>query len=285
MSSGLCSMREIKNSTITEAVREIAMSAACDLEPDILDRLLLARERESSQLAGDVLDVLLVNADIASRDKIPVCQDTGVAVIFVTMGQDVRVIGNLEEAIQEGVRQGYEDGFLRKSVCDPITRINTMTNTPAVIHLELVDGDSFEMAFLPKGCGSENMSSLTMLPPSAGLAGVVDFVVETVVDAGPNPCPPLLVGVGMGGTFEKAALLAKKSLLRPLGDPSSRQDVAELEQEILSRINNSGQGVHGLGGNNTALGVHIELYPAHIASLPVAVNIQCHAHRHKEISL
>ncbi len=278
-------MREITSKTITAAVREIAMAAGCDLEPDILDNLLQARERETSRLAANVLDILLINADIASRDKIPVCQDTGVAVIFVTMGQDVRIIGNLEEAIQEGVRLGYEDGFLRKSVCDPITRVNTMTNTPAVIHLELVAGDCFELAIIPKGCGSENMSGLTMLPPSAGLDGMVDFVVETVVAAGPNPCPPLLVGVGMGGTFEKSALLAKKSLLRPLGEPSPRRDVAELERKILNRINKSGQGVHGLGGCNTALGVHIEPYPAHIASLPVAVNIQCHAHRHKEISL
>ncbi len=278
-------MREIKSSEIVAAVRKIAISAACDLEPDILDHLLQARERETSPLARDVLEVLLLNADIASRDKIPVCQDTGVAVVFVTMGQEVRIVGNLEEAVQEGVRQGYEDGFLRKSVCDPITRVNTGTNTPAVLQLELVDGECFELAIVPKGCGSENMSSLTMLSPSAGLAGVVDFVVKTVVAAGPNPCPPLLVGVGMGGTFEKAALLAKKSLLRPLGEPAFRPDVAELEREILVRINESGQGVHGLGGNNTALGVHIELYPAHIASLPVAVNIQCHAHRHKTISL
>jgi len=278
-------MREIKSASIIEAVRQMAMEAACDLEPDILESLLKARDRESSALAGDVLELLLMNADIASREKIPVCQDTGVAVVFVSLGQDVRIVGDLMAAIQEGMRLGYDEGYLRKSVCDPITRVNTGTNTPAVIHVELVVGDRFHVAILPKGCGSENMSGLAMLPPSAGLEGVKDYVVDLVVKAGPNPCPPVIVGVGMGGTFEKAALLAKKSLLRPLGQPHSRQDVARLEQEILERINGAGRGVHGLGGNNTSLGVHIELFPAHIASLPVAVNIQCHAHRYKEIDL
>ena len=207
------------------------------------------------------------------------------AVVFIELGQDVHVEGNLHDAVQQGIKDGYEEGYLRKSVCDPITRVNTGTNTPAVVHIDLVPGEEMKISMLPKGCGSENMSGLTMLPPSAGLKGMVDFVVDQVVKAGPNPCPPLLVGVGMGGTFEKAALLAKKSLLRPLGEPNNRDDVAALEQEILEKINELGQGVQGLGGNNTALAVHIESFPSHIASLPVAVNIQCHAHRHKEIVL
>ncbi|MCJ7602083.1 MAG: fumarate hydratase [Desulfobulbaceae bacterium] len=261
------------------------MEAGVRLEPDILDALVKARDRETSGLAKNILDLLLVNADIAVREKIPVCQDTGVAVVFIELGQDVHVNGDLGEAVQLGIQAGYEQGYLRKSLCDPITRVNTGTNTPAVIHLELVPGEQIKISMLPKGCGSENMSGLTMLPPSAGLAGMKDFVVRQVVNAGPNPCPPLLVGVGMGGTFEKAALLAKKALIRPLGEANPRQDVAALEDEILTRINEQGQGVQGLGGNNTALAVHIDLFPSHIASLPVAVNIQCHAHRHKEIVL
>ena len=276
-------MREIESAHITEAVKEMTMEAGCDLEPDILDGLLKARDRETSPLAKNILELFLINADIASREKIPVCQDTGVAVVFVELGQEVHVKGDLVEAVQQGVGAGYEEGFLRKSVCDPITRVNTGTNTPAVVHVELVAGAQIKIFMLPKGCGSENMSGLTMLPPSSGIKGMVDFVVGQVVNAGSNPCPPVLVGVGMGGTFEKAALLAKKSLTRPLGQASSRQDVAELEEEILTKINEQGQGVQGLGGINTALAVHIEAFPSHIASLPVAVNIQCHAHRHKEI--
>jgi fumarate hydratase subunit alpha len=278
-------MRVIESVLITEAVKKITMEAGVRLEPDILDALVKARDRETCGLAKSILDLLLVNADIAGREKIPVCQDTGVAVVFIDLGQDVHVNGDLGEAVQLGIQAGYEEGYLRKSVCDPITRVNTGTNTPAVIHLELVPGEQIKISMLPKGCGSENMSGLTMLPPSAGLAGMKDFVVRQVVNAGPNPCPPLLVGVGMGGTFEKAALLAKKALIRPLGEANPRQDVAALEDEILTRINEQGQGVQGLGGNNTALAVHIDLFPSHIASLPVAVNIQCHAHRHKEIVL
>jgi fumarate hydratase subunit alpha len=261
------------------------MSASCDLEPDILDSLLAARDREKSPLAKNGLEMLIINANIASRDQIPVCQDTGIAVVFVSIGQEVNVEGDLEGAIQEGIRAGYEDGYLRKSVCDPITRKNTGTNVPAVIHLDLVPGDKLRIEFLPKGCGSENMSGLVMLPPSAGIAGVEDYVVQKVKDAGSNPCPPVVVGVGLGGTFEKAALLAKKALLRPLGNPNPDTNVAEIEQRILQRLNKEGQGVMGWGGVNTALAVHMDTYPTHIASLPVAVNIQCHAHRHKEIVL
>jgi fumarate hydratase subunit alpha len=278
-------MRILQSSEITAAVRKLAMSASCDLEPDILDSLLAARDREKSPLAKSGLEMLIINANIASRDQIPVCQDTGIAVVFVSIGQEVNVKGDLEGAIQEGIRAGYEDGYLRKSVCDPVTRKNTGTNVPAVIHLDLVPGDKLRIGFLPKGCGSENMSGLVMLPPSAGIAGVEDYVVQKVKEAGSNPCPPVVVGVGLGGTFEKAALLAKKSLLRPLGNPNPDTNVAEIEQRILQRLNKEGQGVMGWGGVNTALAVHMDTYPTHIASLPVAVNIQCHAHRHKEIEL
>ncbi|MBU4295096.1 MAG: fumarate hydratase [Desulfobulbaceae bacterium] len=278
-------MRDIEAALITEAVKKITMEAGVRLEPDILEGLVSARDSETSGLAKNILELLLVNADIAAREKIPVCQDTGVAVVFIELGQDVHINGDLGEAVQQGIQAGYQEGYLRKSVCDPITRVNTGTNTPAVIHIELVPGEQIRISVLPKGCGSENMSGLTMLPPSSGISGMKDFVVRQVVNAGPNPCPPLLIGVGMGGTFEKAALLAKKALIRPLGKHHSRPDVAALEEEILTRINEQGQGVQGLGGNNTALAVHIDLFPSHIASLPVAVNIQCHAHRHKEIVL
>ncbi|MEN8257045.1 MAG: fumarate hydratase [Thermodesulfobacteriota bacterium] len=278
-------MRTITFQEISEAVRGLTMDAGTQLEPDILEALLAARDSEESPLARHVLELFITNADIASREKLPVCQDTGVAVLFVEVGQELRVEGSLEDAIQEGVQQGYEDGYLRKSVCDPITRVNTGTNTPAVVHYEIVPGDQLKISMLPKGCGSENMSGLTMLPPSAGIQGMIDFVVDQAVKAGPNPCPPIIVGVGMGGTFEKAACLAKKSLLRPLGESSHRDDIADLEKQILAEINKGGVGVQGLGGNHTALAVHIDSFPSHIASLPVAVNIQCHAHRHKEMVL
>ena len=278
-------MRTLQSTEITAAVREIAMSASCDLEPDILDSLLVARDREKSPLAKNALEILLTNANIASREQIPVCQDTGIGVVFVSVGQEVLVEGDLEQAVQEGIRAGYEDGYLRKSVCDPVTRKNTGTNVPAVVHFEIVPGDKVNIRFLPKGCGSENMSGLVMLPPSAGMAGLEEYVVQKVKDAGSNPCPPVVVGVGLGGTFEKAALLAKKSLFRPLGESNPDTKVAEIEERILQRLNNEGQGVMGWGGVNTALAVHMETFPTHIASLPVAVNIQCHAHRHKQIEL
>jgi len=278
-------MRTLQSTEITAAVREIAMSASCDLEPDILDSLLAARDREKSPLAKNALEILLTNANIASREQIPVCQDTGIGVVFVSLGQEVLVEGDLEQAVQEGIRAGYEDGYLRKSVCDPVTRKNTGTNVPAVVHFEIVPGDKVNIRFLPKGCGSENMSGLIMLPPSAGMAGVEEYIVQKVKDAGSNPCPPVVVGVGLGGTFEKAALLAKKSLFRPLGESNPDTKVAEIEERILQRLNNEGQGVMGWGGVNTALAVHMETFPTHIASLPVAVNIQCHAHRHKEVEL
>lgn len=281
----MTNMRTIEAAAITAAVRDMAIAAAHHLEPDILEGLLAARDREISPLAKNVLDILLLNADIASREMIPACQDTGICTLFVTLGQEVTVQGDLLAAIQEGVRLGYEEGYLRKSVCDPVTRINTGTNVPAVIHVEVAPGEECRIAFLPKGCGSENMSGLKMLPPSAGIPGAMDYIVESVVKAGPNPCPPLVVGVGIGGTFERAAFMAKKSLLRPVGEPAGREDIARIETEVLARINAAGRGVHGLGGCNTALAVHVETFPTHIASLPVAVNIQCHSHRHKKIVL
>ena len=278
-------MREIDSSAIRQVVRDLAIAAAHDLEPDILDALLAARDRETGELAGNILEVLVTNANIASRDRIPVCQDTGTGILFLEIGQEVHIRGDLQEALQEGVRLGYEEGYLRKSVCDPLTRKNTGTNTPAVVHIELVPGDRITIRFLPKGCGSENMSSLVMLPPAAGTEGVVRHVVDRVLAAGSNPCPPMIVGVGLGGSFEKAALLAKKALLRPVGERNGRKDVAALEERLLREINDQGQGVHGFGGITTALAVHMEVFPCHIASLPVGINIQCHAHRHKEIVL
>jgi fumarate hydratase subunit alpha len=278
-------MRTIETADIIAAVKDMAVAAAHHLEPDILDGLLAARDRETSPLAKNVLDLLLVTADIASRELIPACQDTGICTVFVSLGQEARVAGDLHAAIQEGVRLGYEEGYLRKSVCDPVTRVNTGTNVPAVVHVELIPGEELRLAFLPKGCGSENMSGLKMLPPSAGIPGAMDYIVETVVQAGPNPCPPLVVGVGIGGTFERAAFMAKKALLRPVGEASPREDVAGIEAELLTRINQAGRGVLGLGGCNTALAVHVETFPTHIASLPVAVNVQCHSHRHKQVVL
>lgn len=278
-------MREIDSKEIRTAVRDLAIAAAHDLQPDILDALRAARERETGELAGNILTLLLTNAEIASREQIPVCQDTGTGILFLELGQEVHIRGDLQDALQEGVRLGYEEGYLRKSVCDPLTRKNTGTNTPAVVHLDLVPGDRLTIRFLPKGCGSENMSSLVMLPPAAGTEGVIRHVIERVLAAGSNPCPPMIVGIGLGGSFEKAALLAKKALLRPVGQRSDRADVAALEERLLRDINAQGQGVHGFGGITTALAVHMETFPCHIASLPVAINIQCHAHRHKEIVL
>ncbi len=278
-------MKTIEAAVICDAVRRLAVEAASQLEPDILEALTRARDREGPGLARDVLDALMLNADIASREKLPVCQDTGIAVLFVSLGQEVRVNGDLEAALQEGVRRGYAEGFLRKSVCDPLVRKNTGTNLPAVIHYEVVAGDRLAITLLPKGCGSENMSALSMLPPSAGKEGIVSFVVDTVLAAHANPCPPGIVGVGIGGTFERAALLAKKALLRRVGAPHERQDVALLEEEMLKEINARGAGVHGFGGRTSMLAVHVEFFPTHIASLPVAVNIQCHAHRYKRVVL
>jgi fumarate hydratase subunit alpha len=280
-------LRVIKAETITEAVAEMAIEACCKLGPDVLDALRHAREKERSELGKQVLDSLLENAAIAERGMAPICQDTGVAVVFVELGADLHVEeGSLTAAIEQGVRQGYTRGGLRKSiVVDPLDRVNTGDNTPPVVHIELLNGDDLKLDFLAKGAGSENASFLGMLKPSDGREGVVEFIVDGVVRNAPNSCPPVTVGVGIGGTMEKAALIAKKSLLRPLGQPHGNPEVAALESEMLDRINRSGIGPAGFGGTVTALAVHVETYPCHIASLPVAVNLECHAHRHRQVVL
>ena len=280
-------MRTIEAETVAEAVGEIAVEACCKLSPDVLDALRRARDIEQSQIGREVLDALLENAAIAENEMVPICQDTGVAVVFVEMGTDLRLEGgSLVAAIQEGVRRGYDRGNLRKSiVADPFERVNTGDNTPAVIHLEAVEGDKLRIDFLAKGGGCENASFLAMLKPSDGKQGVIEFVVDGVVRNAQNSCPPVIVAVGIGGTMEKAALIAKKSLLRPLGEPHSDGKTAALESEMLERINCTGIGPAGFGGTVTALAVHVETHPCHIASLPVAVNMECHAHRHRRIIL
>lgn len=275
-------MRQIEAGAISDLVAEMCREANVLLGEDVVLALEKALAREESPAGRDVLKQLLDNVEIARSERIPICQDTGFAVFFVEWGQEVHLTGgSLEEAINEGVRTGYREGYLRKSiVADPLERANTGDNTPAVIHTSLVPGDKVRITFAPKGGGSENMSALGMLKPSDGVEGVIDFVVSRIREAGPNPCPPIIVGVGLGGTFEKVALLAKKALLRPLGRPHPEPLYADLEQRILDKINNLGIGPQGFGGRITALAVHIETFPAHIASLPVAVNINCHAARH-----
>ena len=277
-------MRQIEASAITDLVAEMCQKANIFLGDDVVDALKSAQEREESPAGQEVLKQLLENVDIARSEQIPLCQDTGFAVFFVEWGQDAHLTGgSLEEAINEGVRRGYREGYLRKSiVADPLQRVNTGDNTPAVIHTTLIPGERVKITFAPKGGGSENMSALKMLKPSDGVEGVVDFVVNQVRESGPNPCPPVIVGVGLGGTFEKVALLAKKALLRPLGQPHPDPFYAHLEQRILEKINDLGIGPQGFGGRVTALAVHIETFPAHIAGLPVAVNMNCHAARHVE---
>ncbi len=279
-------MRKIHVDSITDAVRELCIKANTELGDDVISALKNAIELEVSPAGKDILKRLLENAQIAKEQRIPICQDTGYAVVFVEMGQDVQIVGgSLKDAITEGVRQGYEKGYLRKSICHCFSRKNTGDNTPPVIHFDIVPGDKFKLTVAPKGGGSENMSRVTMLTPAVGLDGVKKFVVERVRESGPNPCPPTIVGVGIGGTFEQAAILAKKSLLRPVGEHSRDPEIANIEKELLEEINKLGIGPQGLGGYVTSLAVHIEMMPCHIASLPVAVNIQCHAARHKEMEL
>lgn len=278
-------MREIPTSTITEAVASACINANHFLPEDVARALEASLAKEESAAGRDVLEQLIENARIAREDRVPLCQDTGLTVVFAEVGQDVRITGgSLVEAINEGVRRGYADGYLRKSiVAHPLERVNTGDNTPAVIHTEVVAGDELRLMIAPKGGGSENMSGVRMLKPSDGVEGVKEFVVELVKAAGSNPCPPIIVGVGIGGTMEKAATLAKKAVLREIGKPSAKEYDAKLEAELLELVNNTGVGPAGLGGRVTALAVNVETYPAHIASLPCAVNIQCHAARHKEI--
>ena len=281
-------MREIRCEEIAETVAHLCIEANYYLGDDVLRALRQAREAEVSPVGREVLDQLLENADVAREEEMPLCQDTGLTVVFLEVGQDAHIVGgDLYEAIQEGVKRGYEEGYLRKSVVEkPFSaRINTRDNTPAVIHTQIVPGDKLKITVVPKGGGSENMSALAMLKPADGRQGVVDFVVETVKKAGANPCPPTIVGVGVGGTVEKTMWLAKHSLLREVGQPSPDPEVAELERDILERVNKLGVGPQGLGGSMTSLAVHVETHPCHIASLPVAVNIQCHSARHKEAVL
>ena len=279
-------MREIDVKGITEKVRDLCMAANTDLGEDVFQAFDRAMEKEESPVGLDILKELKQNARIAKEEKIPICQDTGSAVIFLELGQDVHLVGgSLIEAVFEGVRQGFRDGYLRKSICHPFTRANTGDNTPAIIHTEVVPGDKLRITVAPKGGGSENMSRVVMLTPSDGVEGIKRFVVQRVREAGSNPCPPTIVGIGIGGNFEESALLAKKSLLRPLGSRNPDPDLDRLESEILTEINKLGIGPQGLGGRTTSLGVHIMMMPCHIASFPLAVNIQCHVHRHKEAIL
>jgi len=280
-------MRTIQFESIAEAVAKAAIDAARVLPDDVLAALQRAHDRETFPRARSILADLIENARIAREDRMPLCQDTGLAVAFVRMGSGVAVEGGtIADAINEGVRRGYQRGYLRKSIlADPLRRVNTGDNTPAIIHFEPAEGDVLSIDLMAKGGGSENMSGIAMLAPSQGRQGVIDFVVNKVRTAGGNPCPPIVVGVGIGGSFERAALLAKKSLLRRLDQPHPDPDLARLEDDLLQAINATGVGPQGLGGDTTALGVHVETHPCHIASLPVAVNIECHAHRTRHIEL
>lgn len=281
-------MREIDSKWVTETVSSLLQEGCYRLSDDVATAVRQAYEREESPAARNALAKLLENAEAAARDEIPLCQDTGMAVVFLELGQELHIIGgDLYEAVQEGVRRAYDRGYLRKSVVDkPFSaRVNTRDNTPAVIHTAIVPGEKLKITALSKGFGSENMSRLAMLTPAAGRQGVIDFVVKCVDEAGANPCPPVIVGVGIGGTAEKCMLLAKQSLLRKVGEPHADSEVAELESELLKRVNDLGIGAMGYGGRITALAVHVEAFPTHIASLPVAVNLQCHSVRHREATL
>ena len=275
-------MREISAQRITDVVARLCVQANNHLPQDVKDCIRCSYERESWGQAREILERIMENYEIADREDCPICQDTGVACVFVKLGQEVHIDGDLNEAIHEGVRRGYRDGYLRKSVVrDPLDRVNTGDNTPAMIYFDIVPGDICEITVAPKGFGSENMSQIKMLKPSDGEQGVKDFVVKVVEEAGPNPCPPIVVGVGVGGTFDKAAYLAKKALMRHAGEPNPNPYYAAMEQELLERINALGIGPQGFGGKTTALAVHIEQFPTHIAGLPVAVNINCHVTRHQ----
>ena len=275
-------MREICAAKITETVKRLCIDANCHLSCDMKECIQKKYDEETWPQAKEILERIIENYEISDESKRPICQDTGVACVFLKIGQDVHIEGDLSEAVNEGVRQGYKDGYLRKSVVkDPLDRVNTGDNTPAMLYVELVPGDEIEITVAPKGFGSENMSQIAMLRPSDGIEGVKNFVKKVVNDAGPNPCPPIVVGVGIGGTFDKAAYLAKKALLRPVDVRNENPFYADLENELLEIINSLGIGPQGFGGKTTALAVNIEEYPTHIAGLPVAVNINCHVTRHK----
>ena len=275
-------MREIQASDVTQTVRRLCIEANCRLPADMRACIARSRDEEAWPIARDILDRIIENYEIADRDCVPICQDTGMACVFLEIGQDVHVNGDLAEAVHEGVRQGYADGYLRKSVvADPLRRVNTGDNTPAMIYYEIAPGDRLKITVAPKGFGSENMSRIAMLRPSDGEDGVKDFVVRCAEEAGPNPCPPIVIGVGIGGTFDRAALLAKKALMRPVDVRSDDPYYAAMEAELLARVNALGIGPQGFGGKTTALAVNILACPTHIAGLPVAVNINCHVTRHQ----
>ena len=275
-------MRELDAQLIVQTVKRLCIEANCQLPGDVKACIENARAAEPWGQAQEILDRIIENYQIAANANNPVCQDTGVACVFLKIGQDLHINGNLEDAVNEGVRQGYTEGYLRKSVVrDPLDRVNTGDNTPAMIYYEIVPGDKLEITVAPKGFGSENMSQIKMLRPSDGLQGVKDFVLKAVADAGPNPCPPIVIGVGIGGTFDKAAYLAKKALMRSTDEPNGNPFYAELEKTLLEEVNALGIGPQGFGGKTTALAVNIETFPTHIAGLPVAVNINCHVTRHK----
>lgn len=277
-------MREVSTDEITKNIKEMCIEANYILSDDVKNKIINSAAVENSEIGKKILSQLEENMEIAEREQIPICQDTGMAVVFIKIGQEVHITGgSLEDAINQGVREGYTEGYLRKSVVkDPLIRENTKDNTPAIIHYEIIPGDKVEITVAPKGFGSENMSRVCMLKPADGIEGVKNAVIETVKLSGPNACPPVVVGVGIGGTFEKCALLAKKALTRDINSESSIEYVAELENELLDEINNLNIGPGGLGGKITALGVNIETYPTHIAGLPVAINMCCHVNRHKK---
>ena len=277
-------MREIAVTEITKLIKRLCIESCISLNEDIIKALKRAEKEEASEIGKKVIKQLLENEKIAKNEGIPLCQDTGITLVYLEIGQDVHFIGgDLKGAIQEGVRQGYKEGYLRKSVCHPLSRENTGDNTPAIIHFEIVAGDKVKITVMPKGAGSENMSTATVLTPAAGLKGIEQFVCQTIERAAVNTCSPLVVGVGIGGTIDKAAFLAKKALLRPVGERAKDKTLAQLEEKWLEMFNNLGYGPLGLGGRVTCLDVHIETHPCHIASLPVGVNVQCHAHRLKTI--
>lgn len=280
-------MKEIHVDSIRDSVKMLCIEANYFLPADVKAAIMNAEAEETWPVAKDILDKILENVEISRGENVPMCQDTGMACVFIEIGQDVHITGgSIEDAVNEGVRRGYSEGYLRKSVVkDPINRVNTGDNTPAVIYYNMVTGDKLKIMVAPKGFGSENMSQIKMLKPADGIEGVKEFIIKTVKEAGPNPCPPIVVGVGIGGTFDRAALLAKKALTRSLAERNGDPFYSELEEEMLQKINALGIGPQGFGGKTTALAVNIETFPTHIAGLPVAVNINCHVTRHKEITL
>jgi len=281
-------MRELNVAEITGAIAKLCIDANYYLPEDVRNALFHAMDTEESELGREIITDIIKNAEIAATKQVPICQDTGLAVVFIDLGQDVHLVGgDLNAAIDEGVRQGYEEGYLRKSTVDDpfLVRKNVGDNTPAIVHLRIVPGEEVKITFAPKGGGSENMSALAMLTAADGAEGIMKFIVDSIEKAGSNPCPPIVVGVGIGGTIEKVTLMAKQALLRTIGEHHPNPVVADMEKELLVRINDLGIGPQGFGGRTTALAVHIETFPAHIASMPVAMNLQCHVARHKEITL